>query len=253
MSGTGLGLQWDFIIVHETAHEWWGNNISAQDHADMWVHESFGNYAEGIYTECRLGKIAGAAYIIGTRAGIRNDRPIIPAFGVNAQGSGDMYPKGGNMLHTIRAIIDDDAKWRDILRGLNKTFYHRTVTGKQVQDFISREAGMDLSKVFAQYLTTTQIPVFEYRVRDGGLDERPGGDRQHSQDQHRGRLGRPRRLGIEGMPSHPTAEGTGHPASRPRSGRAPRRFSVESTPGSHRGTPRKPYGRDAYRRQGPGR
>jgi aminopeptidase N len=172
LSGTGLGLQWDFIIVHETAHEWWGNNISAQDHADMWVHESFGNYAEGIYTECRLGKIAGAAYIIGTRAGIRNDRPIIPAFGVNAQGSGDMYPKGGNMLHTIRAIIDDDAKWRDILRGLNKTFYHRTVTGKQVQDFISREAGMDLSKVFAQYLTTTQIPVFEYRVRDGGLDYR---------------------------------------------------------------------------------
>jgi len=172
LSGTGLGLQWDFIIVHETAHEWWGNNISAQDHADMWVHESFGNYAEGIYTECRLGKIAGAAYIIGTRAGIRNDRPIVPAFGVNAQGSGDMYPKGGNMLHTIRAIIDDDARWRDILRGLNKTFYHRTVTGKQVQDFISREAGMDLSKVFAQYLTTTQIPVFEYRVRDGALDYR---------------------------------------------------------------------------------
>ena len=172
LSGTGLGLQWDFIIVHETAHEWWGNNISAQDHADMWVHESFGNYAEGIYTECRLGKVAGAAYIIGTRAGIRNDRPIVPAFGVNAQGSGDMYPKGGNMLHTIRAIIDDDAKWRDILRGLNKTFYHRTVTGKQVQDFISREAAMDLSKVFAQYLTTTQIPVFEYRVRDGALDYR---------------------------------------------------------------------------------
>jgi aminopeptidase N len=172
LSGTGLGLQWDFIIVHESAHEWWGNNISAQDHADMWVHESFGNYAEGIYTECRLGKVAGAAYIIGTRVGIRNDRPIVPAFGVNAQGSGDMYPKGGNMLHTIRSIIDDDAKWRDILRGLNKTFYHQTVTGKQVQDYISREAGVDLSKVFAQYLTTTQIPVFEYRIRDGGLDYR---------------------------------------------------------------------------------
>ena len=169
LSRTGLGLQWDFIIVHESAHEWFGNNISGQDHADMWVHESFANYAEGLYTECRLGKSAGAAYMIGARVGVRNDRPIIPAYGVNAQGSGDMYPKGGNMLHTIRAILDDDAKWRDILRGLNKTFYHQTVTSRQVEDYISREASIDLSKVFAQYLTTTHIPVFEYRVQNGVL------------------------------------------------------------------------------------
>jgi len=172
LSRTGIGLQWDFIIVHESAHEWFGNNISDQDRADMWLHESFANYAEGIYTECRLGKTAGAAYMIGARAGVRNDRPIIPAYGVNAQGSGDMYPKGGNMLLTIRAIIDDDAKWRDILRGLNKAFYHQTVTGRQVEDYISREAGIDLSRVFAQYLTTTQIPVFEYRVQ---VAERGGG------------------------------------------------------------------------------
>jgi len=172
LSRTGLGLQWDFIIVHESAHEWFGNNISAQDHADMWVHESFANYAEGIYTECRMGKSAGAAYMIGARAGVRNDRPVVPAFGVNAQGSGDMYPKGGNMLHTIRAIIDDDAKWREILRGLNKTFYHQTVTGRQVQDYISREAGIDLSKVFAQYLTTTRIPALEYRVQGTTLSYR---------------------------------------------------------------------------------
>src|SRR6266566_1369035 len=165
LSRTGIGLQWDFIIVHESAHEWFGNNISDQDRADMWLHESFANYAEGIYTECRLGKTAGAAYMIGARAGVRNDRPIIPAYGVNAQGSGDMYPKGGNMLLTIRTIIDDDAKWRDILRGLNKTFSHQTVSGRQVEDYISREAGLDLGKVFAQYLTTTQIPVFEYRVQ----------------------------------------------------------------------------------------
>ena len=172
LSRTGLGLQWDFIIVHESAHEWFGNNISAQDHADMWVHESFANYAEGLYTECRMGKSAGAAYMIGARVGVRNDRPIIPVYGVNAQGSGDMYPKGGNMLHTIRAIIDDDAKWRDILRGLNQTFRHQTVTGTQVEDFISREAGIDLSKVFAQYLTTTQIPAFEYRIQGGTLSYR---------------------------------------------------------------------------------
>jgi aminopeptidase N len=172
LSRTGLGLQWDFIIVHESAHEWWGNSITMQDQADMWLHESFANYAEALYTECQSGKTAGAAYVIGTRAGIRNDRPIIPAYGVNAEGSGDMYPKGGNMLHTIRQIVDDDAQWRAILRGLNATFRHQTVTGRQVEEYISRMAGIDLSKVFAQYLTTTMIPVLEYRIQGTRLSYR---------------------------------------------------------------------------------
>jgi aminopeptidase N len=110
--------------------------------------------------------------MIGARRGVRNDRPIIPAYGVNAEGSGDMYPKGGNLLHTIRQIVDDDAKWRAILRGLNQTFRHRTVTGRQVEDYISREAGIDLSKVFAQYLTTTDIPEFDYKVEGGTLSYR---------------------------------------------------------------------------------
>jgi len=172
LSRTGLGLQWDFIVVHESAHEWWGNSITMQDQADMWVHESFANYAEAIYTECQLGKTAGAAYVVGVRRGIQNDRPIVAAFGVNAEGSGDMYPKGGNMLHTIRQIIDDDATWRGILRGLNQTFRHQTVTGRQVQEYISREAGIDLSRVFAQYLTTTRVPTFEYKVEGTQLSYR---------------------------------------------------------------------------------
>lgn len=164
-SGTGLGMKWDFIIVHESAHEWWGNNITTKDLADMWVHESFANYAENLYTECLFGKQAGADYVIGTRQLIRNDWPIVPdARGVNAQGSGDMYPKGGNMLHTIRQIVGDDEKWRGILRGLNRTFWHQTVNGEQIQDYISAQAGIDLSKVFQQYLRTTKIPVFEYRI-----------------------------------------------------------------------------------------
>ena len=172
LSRTGLGLMWDFIIVHESAHEWFGNNISAADHADMWIHESFANYAEGLYTECRLGRTAGAAYAIGTRAAIRNDSPIIPAYGVNATGSGDMYYKGGNMLLTIRQVVDDDARWRDVLRGLNHTFWHQTVTAAQVEDYMSREAGVDLSKVFQQYLTTTLVPEFDYKVESGTLSYR---------------------------------------------------------------------------------
>jgi aminopeptidase N len=171
-SGTGHGLKWDFIIIHESAHEWWGNNITAKDNADMWVHESFANYAENIYTECLLGKQAGSEYAIGTRRGIRNDRPIIPIYDVNEQGSGDMYPKGGNMLHTIRQIVDNDEKWRGILQGLNKTFWHQTVMGKQVEDYISKEAGINFAKVFDQYLRTTMIPTFEYRIAGDTLSYR---------------------------------------------------------------------------------
>ncbi|MGA2381879.1 MAG: M1 family metallopeptidase [Gemmatimonadales bacterium] len=169
LSHTGLGLNWDYIIVHESAHEWWGNSITMQDQADMWIHEGFAYYAEGLFTECQQGKMAGAAYLIGSRRNIRNDRPVVPAYGVDAKGSDDMYPKGANMLHTIRQIVDDDAKWRAILRGLNATFWHQTVTGRQVEDYISREAGVDLSRVFAQYLTTTRVPEFDWKVEGGML------------------------------------------------------------------------------------
>jgi aminopeptidase N len=164
LSHTGLGLAWDFIIVHESGHEWFGNNITTKDLADMWVHEGFTNYSESLYTECQQGKEAGARYVIGTRANVQNDKPVVAPYGVNAEGSGDMYYKGGNMLHTIRQIVGDDEKWRGILRGLNQTFRHQTVTGAQVEAYVSQQAGVDLSKVFEQYLTTTKIPVFEYRL-----------------------------------------------------------------------------------------
>lgn len=172
LSGTGWGLKWDFIIVHESAHEWFGNSITARDHADMWIHESFANYAENLYTECQDGKAAGAAYVIGTRKLIRNDKPVVGHFNVNDEGSGDMYYKGGNVLHTIRQIVNDDEKWRGILRGLNKTFWHQVVSGKQVEAYISEQAGIDLSKLFEQYLTTTLVPVLEYRIRGSTLSYR---------------------------------------------------------------------------------
>lgn len=172
-SGTGLGMLWDFIIVHETAHEWWGNNLTTRDLADMWVHESFANYAEGLYTECLYGTEAGARYIIGTRRGIGNRTPIVPPDrGVNAQGSGDMYPKGGNMLHTIRQVVADDTLWRDILRGLQRDFRHRIIDGADVQRYISGRAGVDLSRVFAQYLTRANLPVLEINAGVAGVDYR---------------------------------------------------------------------------------
>ena len=166
LSGSGWGMKWDFIIVHESGHEWFANNITTKDIADMWVHEGFTNYSETLFTEYYYGKKAGNAYVIGTRRNISNDIPIIGIYGVNKEGSGDMYYKGGNMIHTIRQVINHDEKFRKILRGLNKTFYHQTVTTKQVENYISEKAGMDLSKIFDQYLRTTNIPILEYKIEN---------------------------------------------------------------------------------------
>ncbi|WP_189605568.1 M1 family metallopeptidase [Salinimicrobium marinum] len=157
-SGTGWGMKWDFIVIHESGHEWFGNNITTNDLADMYIHESFTNYSETLFVDSMFGEEAANEYNYGIRQGIRNDKPIIPAYGVNGQGSGDMYPKGGNMLHSIRHSINNDQLFRNILAGLNQSFYHETVDGSQIQAYISEKAGYDYSKVFEQYLTTTQIP-----------------------------------------------------------------------------------------------
>jgi aminopeptidase N len=169
MSGNGWGLKWDFIIIHESGHEWFGNNITSNDLADMWVHEGFTNYSETLFVDYIFGNKAGNEYNFGIRAGIKNDSPIIPSYGVNAQGSGDMYPKGGNMLHSIRHSMDNDVLFRSILRGLNKTFYHKTVTSAQVESYISKQANYSYKKVFDQYLRTIQIPVFEYYMKQGSV------------------------------------------------------------------------------------
>jgi len=164
-SYSGVGMKFDFILVHESGHEWFANNITAEDTADMWIHESFTTYSETLFVEYNFGKNDANAYIIGQRKNILNDSPIIPSYGIRAHGSGDMYEKGANMLHTIRQVINDDEKFRQILRGLNKEFYHKIVTGKQIQDYINENSGIDFSSVFKQYLTTTDIPKLEYSQR----------------------------------------------------------------------------------------
>jgi aminopeptidase N len=169
LSNSGWGLKFDFIIVHESAHEWFANSITYEDIADMWVHESFGNYAENLYVEYYYGKEAGSEYVLGTRSNILNDIPIIGVYNVNNEGSHDMYYKGGNMLHTLRQIINDDEKWRDILRGLNKDFYHKVVKGSQIENYLSEKTGINLNPFFNQYLRDIRIPVFEYFVKGDNL------------------------------------------------------------------------------------
>jgi aminopeptidase N len=168
-SGTGWGLKWDFIVIHESGHEWFGNNITSKDLADMWVHEGFTNYSETLFVDYIFGEQAGNEYNVGIRRGIRNDKPIIPDYGVNAQGSGDMYPKGGNMLQAIRHSINNDALFRQILRGLNKDFYHKTVTSQEVENYISAKAGFNYNKVFDQYLRNTSIPKLEFELKGNTL------------------------------------------------------------------------------------
>jgi len=162
LSGTGWGLKFDFIIIHESGHEWFANNITYRDVADMWIHESFTNYSEGLYLEYHYGKEAGDEYLRGIRRNILNDTPVTGIYDVNREGSGDMYAKGASMLHTMRQLVDDDKKWRSILRGLNETFYHSTVTAQQVEDYMIEQTGLDLQPVFDQYLRTISIPTLEY-------------------------------------------------------------------------------------------
>jgi len=172
LSGTGHGLKWDFITVHESGHEWFGNNITSKDIADMWIHESFTNYSEALFTECQQNKLAGTEYVIGIRKNIQNDKPIIGPYGVNKEGSGDMYYKGANMIHIIRQLIHNDEKFRKILRGLNAKFYHKTVTTAEIENYIAQQSGLKLNKIFDQYLRHTQIPTFEYKIKGAVLSYR---------------------------------------------------------------------------------
>ncbi|WP_312822005.1 M1 family metallopeptidase [Epilithonimonas sp.] len=169
LSGTGVGLKWDYIIVHESGHEWFANNITAKDQADMWVHEGFTMYSEPLFVERYMDKASAETYIQGVRKVISNDKPIIGKYGIRNEGSGDMYPKGANMLHTIRQVINNDEKFRQILRGINKDFYHQTVTTEQIEKYFSEKSGIDLSSIFNQYLRTVKIPTLEYKQNGNQL------------------------------------------------------------------------------------
>ena len=172
LSGSGWGSNWDYIIIHESGHEWFANNITSNDIADMWIHEGITDYSETLFVDCQYGNEAGNAYSQGLRRTIKNDKPIIGYYGVNQEGSTDMYNKGNNIMHMVRQIIDNDSVFRNILRGLNETFYHKTVDSKDVENYIIKRSGKDFSKLFDQYLRTTQVPILEYKIQGERLSYR---------------------------------------------------------------------------------
>lgn len=169
LSQSGWGLKFDFIIIHETGHEWFANNITYKDVADMWIHESFTNYSESLFLEYHYGKEAADEYVIGTRLAIQNDRPIIGIYNVNYEGSSDMYYKGANMLHTIRQLVNNDEAWRALLRGLNKDFYHQTVSSAEIEAYMMEKTGLNLKPVFDQYLRDYRVPILEYSFKNNQL------------------------------------------------------------------------------------
>jgi len=165
LSKSGVGLLFDYIIIHESAHEWFGNSITSKDIADMWIHEAFAMYAESVFIEFNYGYEKALQYINGNQRNIRNDKPIIGPYGVNYKGTYDMYYKGALTLNTIRSVIDNDEKWYTMLSKFSTTFRHQIIDTETAINFFNQESGLNLTPIFDQYLRYLDIPVFEYRIK----------------------------------------------------------------------------------------
>jgi aminopeptidase N len=161
LSGTGVGLLFDYIIIHESGHEWFGNSITSKDIADMWIHEGFTCYSETVYLECQYDYDKAMTYVNGQANNVQNDSPIIGKYGVNNEGSGDMYYKGSLMLNTLRHVINDDTKWWKIILDYSNTYRHKIIDTETVIAFFNKASGMNLTPIFNQYLRHTTIPTLE--------------------------------------------------------------------------------------------
>ena len=164
------GLDFDYIIVHEAGHEWWGNSITTNDIADMWIHEGFCTYSEVIYVECIYGYKAMLDYVNNQKKYVRNDKPIIGPYNVNKKGSNDMYQKGSLMLHTLRNLINNDDKWFSILNGISNDFKYQVIDGIDIMEYINDKVDFDLTTFFNQYLKNSKIPIFEYKLHKQGRE-----------------------------------------------------------------------------------
>jgi aminopeptidase N len=162
-----VGMTWDYIIIHESGHEWWGNHVSVKDIADLWVHEGICTYSEALYVECMFGYEKAIEYTNARKSQVLNENPVIGDYGVNNEGD-DIYNKGFLLMHTLRHIINNDSLWFAIVKGIQQDFAMQTVTTAQIEAYISAKAGIDLSKIFNQYLRHPMPPVLQYRFEKKG-------------------------------------------------------------------------------------
>ena len=172
LSGTGIGLNFDFIIIHESGHEWFGNSITSKDIADMWIHEGFAMYSESVFIECQNGYEKALQYINGLKQNVRNDSPIIGKYSVNHKGSDDMYPKGALLLNTLRHVINDDTKWWKLLYDYSNTFRHQIIDTEMVVAFFNQRSGLNLAPIFNQYLRYSSIPFLEIKRNKKNIEYR---------------------------------------------------------------------------------
>ena len=160
-TGVGISPRFDFIIIHESGHEWFGNSITAVDPSDMWIHEGWDTYLESLYVEYRWGKADAIKYLSGYRPKIYNLRPIVAERGVNAEPTEDQYFKGALMLNTLRSVVNDDAKWFALIKGMYQHFQHQQIQTEDVVAYFNTHTGMNLTPVFNQYLHHAHIPRLE--------------------------------------------------------------------------------------------
>lgn len=165
-TGVGISPRFDFIIIHESGHEWFGNSVSAADRSDMWIHEGWTTYLEGLYVEYMFGHDDAIKYLNGYKLKIRNQQPIIPPRGINARPPADQYFKGALMLNTLRSVINDDRRWWRLLHDTYQHFKYRNIMTEDMVHFFNEKAGINLTPIFDQYLRHAGIPTLELAFDD---------------------------------------------------------------------------------------
>jgi aminopeptidase N len=165
-TGVGISMKFDFIIIHESGHEWFGNAITAADRSDMWIHEGWTTYLEALYVEYRWGKEDAIKYLNGYAPKVKNDRPIIAERGVNADPPVDQYFKGVLFINTLRSVINNDPEWFKLLHDLFQHFKYKNIMTEDMVAFFNQQTGKDLTPIFNQYLRYTTIPTLELKFDD---------------------------------------------------------------------------------------
>jgi len=165
-TGVGISLKFDFIIIHESAHEWFGNAVSAADQADMWIHEGWATYLECLYVEHTFGYDDYLKYTNGYKTKIANAEPIVIQRGIARDPNQDMYFKGALFIHTLRSVINDDAKFFKLLRDLYAEFKFKNNFTEDIVAFVSKQLGQDMAPIFDQYLRRTALPVLELTLNE---------------------------------------------------------------------------------------
>jgi aminopeptidase N len=162
-TGAGISPRFDFIIIHESAHEWFGNSVTAADRSDMWIHEGWATYLEALYVEYMWGKDDAIKYLNGYKSKVRNRQPILAERSLNRTPPQDQYFKGALFLNTLRSVVNDDKKWWELLRGFYQRFKYQTILTEEVVAYFNQHSGLSLTPIFDEYLKHADLPSLELK------------------------------------------------------------------------------------------